>query len=72
MSVSAFAERAASADAALKAYMSRTSCDSEDCLSELLRDLMHWADMAQLNFVAEFRNARFDYCVEVTDREAAS
>jgi len=72
MSASAFAERAASADAALKAYMSRTSCDCEDCLAELLRDLMHWADIARLNFVAEFRNARFDYCAEVADREAVS
>jgi hypothetical protein len=71
VSASAFAERAASADAALKAYMSRTSCDCEDCLAELLRDLMHWADMARLNFAAEFRNARFDYCAAVADREAA-
>ncbi len=72
MSVSAFAERAASADAALMAYMSRTSCDCEDCLADLLCDLMHWADKARLNFPAEFRRARFDYCAEVTDREAAA
>ena len=44
MSVPANAERAASADAALMAYMSRTSCDCEDCLADLLCDLMHWAD----------------------------
>jgi hypothetical protein len=72
MSVSAFAERAASADAALKAYMNRTSCDCEDCLAELLRDLMHWADKAQLNFPEELRRARFHYCAEVADREAAA
>ena len=72
MSASAFAERAASADAALKAYMSRTSCDCEDCLEDLLRDLMHWADMTRLDFCQAFRNARFDYCAEVADREAAA
>jgi hypothetical protein len=72
MSVSAFAERAASADAALKAYMSRTSCDCEDCLADLLCDLMHWADKARVDFAGEFRRARFHYCAEVADREAAA
>ncbi len=72
MSASAFAERVASADATLEAYMTRTSCDCEECLSELLRDLMHWADKAGLNFPAEFRTARFHYCVAVADREAAA
>jgi hypothetical protein len=42
VSVPANAERAASADAALFAHMSRTSCDCEDCLADLLCDLMHW------------------------------
>jgi hypothetical protein len=72
MSVSAFAERAASADAALTAYMSRTSCDCENCLADLLRDLMHWADKARLNFPEEFRRARFHYCTAVADREEAA
>jgi hypothetical protein len=71
VSTSAFAERAASADAALKAYMSRTSCDCEDCLAELLCDLMHWADLARLNFAEEFRHARSRYCADVALREAA-
>jgi acyl-CoA thioesterase FadM len=72
MSVSAFAERAASADAALLAYMNRTSCDCEECLENLLRDLMHWADMARLDFAHALRNARFDYITEVVDREVAA
>jgi hypothetical protein len=72
MSASVFAERAASADAALMAYMSRTSCDCEDCLSDLLCDLMHWADMARLDFAGEFRRARFHYCAETVGREAAA
>ena len=70
MSVSAFAERAASADAALTAYMSRTSCDCEDCLADLLRDLMHWSDRCRLNFGAELRRAHFDYAVQAADEEA--
>ena len=71
MSVPANAERAASADAALKAYMSRTSCDCEDCLADLLCDLMHWADKARFNFAEEFRSAYFHYRAEVADEEAA-
>jgi hypothetical protein len=72
MSASAFAERAASADAALLAYINRTSCDCEACLEALLRDLMHWADMARLDFGQALRNARFDYIAEVVDREVAA
>ncbi|MFZ3351218.1 MAG: hypothetical protein WA268_10175 [Xanthobacteraceae bacterium] len=72
MSTSAFAERAASADAALKAYMSRTSCDCDDCLADLLCDLMHWADKARFNFAEELRVARFYYDAQTADREAAA
>ena len=72
MSASVFAERAASADAALAAYMSRTSCDCEDRLADLLCDLMHWADMARLNSSEEFRRARFRYYAKVMGREAAA
>ena len=72
MTVSAFAERAASADAALMAYMNRTSCDCEECLADLLRDLMHWADIARLDFGQALRIARFGYIAEVVDREAAA
>jgi hypothetical protein len=71
VSVPANAERAASADAALKAYMSRTSCDCEDCLADLLCDLMHWADKARFNFAEEFRRGYFHYRVELADEEAA-
>jgi hypothetical protein len=69
MSASCNAERAASADAALKAYMSRTSCDCEDCLADLLCDLMHWADRCRSSFAAELRRAHFDYAVQA-DEEA--
>ena len=72
MSASAFAERAASADAALKAYMSRTSCDCEDCLADLLCDLMHWAEKCGLGFEGELYRARCHYTAEVADREAAA
>jgi hypothetical protein len=65
------AERAGSADAALKAYMSRTSCDCEDCLADLLCDLMHWADKCRLSFAGELYRARCHYAAEVAEREAA-
>ena len=66
------AERAASADAALLAYMSRTRCDCEESLADLLCDLMHGADKGGLSFAEEFRRAYFHYRVEVADREAAA
>jgi hypothetical protein len=53
------------------AYVSRTSCDCEDCLADLLCDLMHWADKCGLSFPEAFRLAYFHYRVEVADREAA-
>jgi hypothetical protein len=71
VSVPANAERAASADAALMAYMSRTRCDCDDCLADLLCDLMHWADKCGLSFAEAFRLACFHYRVELADREAA-
>ena len=64
MSVPANAERAASADAALKAYMSSTSCDCEDCLADLLCDLMHWADRRQYDFDEALACARQHYDAE--------
>jgi len=70
VSVPAKAERAASADAALMAYMSRTRCDCEDCLSDLLRDLMHWSDKSGLSFREALYGALFDYGVDAAEHEA--
>jgi hypothetical protein len=61
VSVPAHAERAASADAALKAYMSRTTCDCEECLVALLADLTHWADKSGIGFEGELYRARCRY-----------
>jgi len=65
------AERAASADAALKAYMTRTHCSCEECLADLLRDLMHWADKCRFSFAEELRRAHSNYAAETADKEAA-
>jgi hypothetical protein len=51
--------------------MIRTSCDCETCFPELLRDLMHWADLARLDFATELHRARVGYCRAVTARRAA-
>jgi hypothetical protein len=67
MSVPANAERAASADAALMAYMSRTRCDCEDCLADLLCDLMHWADKCEFDFAEMLYRARYHYDAERTE-----
>ena len=68
MSASALAERAASADAALKAYMTRTSCDCEECLADLLRDLMLWADKCGTGFEGELYRARCRYAASLASR----
>jgi hypothetical protein len=61
------AERAASADAALLAYMSRTRCDCEDSLADLLCDLMHWSDKCRLSFAEELHRARCHYAAEAAE-----
>ncbi len=72
MSAPALAERAASADAALKAYLSRTSCDCEDCVGDLLADLMHWCDCCGLSFAEALHRAYRDYDIEVVIAEKAA
>jgi hypothetical protein len=67
VSAPANAERAASADAALLAYMSRTPCDCEDSLADLLCDLMHWADKCRFSFAEELHRARCHYAAEVAE-----
>jgi hypothetical protein len=71
VSASALAERAASADAALKAYMSRTRCDCEDCMADLLCDLMHWADKCRVGFEGELYRARCHYAAESGERDGS-
>jgi hypothetical protein len=71
VSASTKAQRAASADAALKAYVSRTSCDCEDCLADLLCDLLHWADKCRFSFAEELCRAHSHYAAELADEEAA-
>ena len=65
MSAPANVERAASADAALMAYMSRTSSDCEDCLADLLADLMHWAAKCEVVFESELYRARCRYIAQL-------
>jgi hypothetical protein len=52
------------------AYMSRTRCDCEDCLSDLLRDLMHWADKCGLSFREALYGALFDYVIDTAEDDA--
>ena len=70
MSIPANAERAASPDAALMAYMSRTRCGCEDCLSDLLCDPMYWSDMCGLSFAEALHGARYHYDAESAEDAA--
>ena len=72
MSYPASAERAASADAALKAYISRTSSDREGMSWRLAARPHVWAERTRLNFGEELRRAHFVYAVQMADEEVVS
>jgi hypothetical protein len=52
------------------AYMSRTRCDCEDCLADLLCDLMLWADKCGLSFAEALYRARNHYNAESAEDAA--
>ena len=56
--------RARSAHAALLAFQRRTGSDTEDAVSDLLADLMHWCDRHSQDFDAELHRAQGHYRIE--------
>jgi hypothetical protein len=56
--------RAQRADEAVRVYMTRTACDLEDSLGDLLCDLMHWADKCDFDFAASLDRAGYHYAAE--------
>ena len=54
------------ADKAISAFQSATGTDREDALSDLLADLMHWADRAGYGFNDALERARRHYQVETS------
>jgi hypothetical protein len=59
------------AGTALDAYRRETGCDTEDSLTDLLADLMHWCDRSDVDFAATLHGARGHYDVERTEGDAA-
>lgn len=59
--------RADLAEAALLAFQQITGAESEDALSDLLADLMHWCDQNGQDFEVELNRAqcRFDFETDV-------
>jgi hypothetical protein len=45
--------------------MSRTRCDCEDSLADLLCDLMHWSDKCRLSFAEELYRAHCHHAAEL-------
>ena len=64
MSAPTNSARAQWADEAVRVFMTRTACDLEDSLGDLLCDLMHWADKCDFDFTAALDRARDHYFVE--------
>jgi hypothetical protein len=61
--------RAAWAGAALSTFMTQTGTDREDAMSDLLADLMHWADRNGQDFDAALDRAREHYKAEIDARQ---
>ena len=57
-------DRASWADQAISAFRGATGTDREDALSDLLADLMHWADRAGYGFDEALDRARAHYEAE--------
>lgn len=57
-------DRASWADKAISAFRAATGTDREDALSDLLADLMHWADRAGYGFDEALDRARSHYEAE--------
>lgn len=61
-----------SADAALTAYIGATGSDGADCLTDLLCDLMHWADHSGFVFARFLERAEQHYAMECIEAEPLS
>jgi hypothetical protein len=68
--------RAGWAEVALLAFCNETGCDLEDALTDLLGDLMHWADRndtdERCSFPLALRRARNHYREETERRGTQS
>ena len=64
MSAPTNSARAQWADEAVRVFMTRTGSDLEDCLCDLLADLMHWADICEFDFAAALDRASDHYASE--------
>ena len=53
--------RADWANAAICVFMRETGTDYEDCLCDLLADLLHWSDRHNFDFDAAMERARDHY-----------
>ncbi len=57
-------QRAYHANTALLQFQRLTGADTEDALSDLLADLLHWCDRNGQDFATELQRARTHYEVE--------
>ena len=60
-------QRAYWANNALTCFRADTGSDKEDCLSDLLTDLMHCADRSNRDFETELTRARANYEAETQE-----
>lgn len=56
-----------SVDEALATFTGATGSDHNDCLTDILCDLMHWADHAGFTFDRHLERARQHHAMEVLD-----
>jgi hypothetical protein len=65
-------QRARWAGLAVTAFQKATGTDDEDALSDLIADLMHWADRNNFDFQAALIRGRDHYEAETLGEEAQS
>ena len=57
--------RAMRANACLDLYRNITDATQDDCVSDLLTDLMHCVDRSELDFETQLARARRNYLAEI-------
>jgi hypothetical protein len=65
------ADRAAWAESALNAFRRKTGADHDDCLVDLLCNLMHWADRKDVDFREALDIAESHYRAEIAEEGGA-
>ena len=63
-------DRAEWAASAMDEFQRACATNAEDVLTDLLCDLMHWANQSSFDFDAELARAKYNFDEEIKDEDA--